>query len=125
MTSRRTWDQPPAASLQDERAEGGTQGGNLAGVSWKEFLRDSTSWKTSATDGTAEERREERRMEETEKSQTSARPETPWGTKRQRGSGRQSRAGADWGWSQDRSLQGQEAWEEAIGQAFRALVKRR
>ena len=31
MTSRRAWDQPPAASLQDERAEGGTQGGNLAG----------------------------------------------------------------------------------------------
>ena len=46
-------------------------------VSWNARLRCSTSWKTSATEGEVEERWEDRSSDETEKSQASAKPETP------------------------------------------------
>ena len=72
---------PSPARLQDERAEGGSTRGQSDAVSWKARLRVSTSWKTTATDGAAEEMWEVRSKDETEKSQASANPDTPlvWG----------------------------------------------
>ena len=49
-------------------------------VSWKAHSRVSTSWKTSATVGVAEERWEVRTGDETEKSHASAEPDAPLGT---------------------------------------------
>ena len=83
-TLRRAWDHPLSltASLQDKRAKGGPS------LSHKRSrVMDST--KTSATEGEAEERSND----ETEKSQASAKPDTPLVT--QTSAGRRQAAGEE------------------------------
>ena len=78
MVSHKAEDHPPPQASKTSGRKEAPRAATCAAVFWKEFLRDSTY--TSATVGWAAERREGRRMEETEKSQASGRPEISRGT---------------------------------------------
>ena len=80
MTSRRAGDHPPPQGSKTNGRKVAPKAATWEAVSKKEFLRDSTSWNTSATEGEEEKKEAGRRREEMEKSQASANPEDLRGT---------------------------------------------
>ena len=55
-TLRKAWDHPPPQASKTSRQKVAPRSATSEAVSWKARFRLSTSWKTSATEGEAEER---------------------------------------------------------------------
>ena len=55
-TSLKAWDHPHPQESKTSGQKVAPRSATIEPVSWKARLRASTSWKTSATDGAAEER---------------------------------------------------------------------
>ena len=87
------WDHPPPQASTTSGQKVAPRSATREAVSKKARLRCSTSWKTSAAEGEADDKWEGRSSEDTEKSQASAKPEAPQGT--QTSAGRRQAAGGE------------------------------